>query len=228
MDPTSVGSLANFINTQFHKLDILVNNAGVSGMIVDAEDFTSLNLGYLAEDFTGSNLKNIEIVGAKTDMVKQVVKHTYETDEICLRTNYYGTKQVTQALIPLLLQSHSPRIVNLSSSFGKLKFLSNERAKEEFLEDAREGLLEKKGWPVSLSAYVVSKAALNAYTRILANKLPKISINAVSPGFVKTDMSFNGGEFTVEEGARGPVILALAPDGGPSGLSFYQMELSTF
>ncbi|KAK0582083.1 hypothetical protein LWI29_021379 [Acer saccharum] len=179
-------------------------------------------------------------------MVKQVVKHTYETDELCLRTNYYGTKQVTQALIPLLLQSHSPRIVNLSSSLGQLKFLSNERATEvlrnvddlteekidqvvkEFLEDAKEGLLENKGWPVSFSAYVVSKVALNAYTRILAKKIPKISINAVHPGFVKTDLSFNGGELTVEEGARGPVILALAPDGGPSGLYFYQTELSTF
>ncbi|KAK1574908.1 hypothetical protein Q3G72_000953 [Acer saccharum] len=110
MDPSSISSLANFIKTQFHKLDILVNNAGVSGMIVDAEDFISLNL------------KKNEIFGAKADMVKQVVKHTYETDELCLRTNYYGTKQVTQALIPLLLQSHSPRIVNLSSSLGQLKF----------------------------------------------------------------------------------------------------------
>ncbi|TXG63460.1 hypothetical protein EZV62_010454 [Acer yangbiense] len=234
MDPSSISSLANFIKTQFHKLDILVNNAGVSGMIVDAEDFISLNL------------KKNEIFGAKADMVKQVVKHTYETDELCLRTNYYGTKQVTQALIPLLLQSHSPRIVNLSSSLGQLKFLSNERAIEvlrnvddlteekidqvvkEFLEDAKEGLLENKGWPVSFSAYVVSKAALNTYTRILAKKIPKMSINAVHPGFVKTDLSFNNGEFTVEEGARGPVILALAPDGGPSGLYFYQTELSTF
>ncbi|TXG63494.1 hypothetical protein EZV62_010488 [Acer yangbiense] len=42
MDPSSIGSLANFINTQFHKLDILVNNAGVSGIIADAEAFTSL------------------------------------------------------------------------------------------------------------------------------------------------------------------------------------------
>ncbi|KAK0581455.1 hypothetical protein LWI29_013997 [Acer saccharum] len=179
-------------------------------------------------------------------MVKQVLKHTYESDELCLRTNYYGTKQVTQALIPFLLQSHSPRIVNVSSTLGQLKFLSNERAKEvlrnvddlteekidqvvtEFLEDAKEGLLENKGWPVSLSAYVVSKAALNAYTRILAKKIPKISINAVNPGFVKTDINFNSGEFTIEEGARGPVMLALAPDGEPSGLIFYQTELSTF
>ena len=127
-----------------------------------------------------------------------------------------------------------------------MQFLSNEKAKDvlsnvddrteekidqvvkRFLEDAKEGLLENNGWPVNFSAYVVSKAALNAYTRILAKKIPKISINAVSPGFVKTDLNFNTGELTVEEGARGPVMLALAPDGGPSGLFFDQMELSTF
>lgn len=121
--------------------------------------------------------------------------------------------------------------------------LSNERAKEVlsnvddlseekiddvvkgFLEDAKEGLLETKGWP--LSAYVVSKAVLNAYTRILAKKIPKICINAVSPGFVKTDLNYNSGELTVEEGARGPVMLALAPAGG-SGLFFDQLELSSF
>ncbi|KAK1558312.1 hypothetical protein Q3G72_000968 [Acer saccharum] len=184
MDPSSIGSLANFINTQFHKLDILVNNAGVSGIIADAEAFTSL-----------LNLSINEILGAKADMEKQVLKQTTgETDhEVCLRTNYYGTKQVTQAFIPLLLQSHSPRIVNVSSTLGQLQFLSNEKAKDvlsnvddrteekidqvvkRFLEDAKEGLLENNGWPVNFSAYVVSKAALNAYTRILAKKIPKIS-----------------------------------------------------
>ncbi|KAK0580347.1 hypothetical protein LWI29_000906 [Acer saccharum] len=86
-----------------------------------------------------------------------------------------------------------------------MQFLSNEKAREvlsnvddqteekidqvvkrflAFLEDAKEGLLENNGWPVNFSAYVVSKAALNAYTRILAKKIPKISINAVSPGFL--------------------------------------------
>ncbi|KAK2649428.1 hypothetical protein Ddye_016917 [Dipteronia dyeriana] len=163
-------------------------------------------------------------------MAKQVLKQTYETDEVCLRTNYYGTKQVTQAFIPLLLQSHSPRIVNVSSTLGQLQAEEkiDQVVMKGFLEDAKEGLLENNGWPVTLSAYVVSKAALNAYTRILANKLPKISINAVSPGFVKTDINFNNGELTVEEGAGGPVMLALAPDGGPSGLFFDRTELSTF
>ncbi|KAJ0045420.1 hypothetical protein Pint_03828 [Pistacia integerrima] len=174
------------------------------------------------------------------------MKQTYETAEGCLRTNYYGTKQVTEALIPLLLQSDSTRIVNVSSALGQLKFLSHERANrvlsdidslteekideviKEFLEDAKEDLLETKGWPINSSAYVVSKVAVNSYTRILAKKLPNIIINAVNPGFVKTCLSHNYGQFTVEEGATGPVMLALVPDSRPSGLFYNQIEVLTF
>ncbi|KAK2989070.1 hypothetical protein RJ640_018859 [Escallonia rubra] len=136
----------------------------------------------------------------------------------------------------------------IKAKFGKLDILdvSNEWAKEVlsdadglteeridevvncFLKDVREDLLEAKSWPVNLSAYTVSKAALNAYTRILAKKFPSFCINAVTPGYVKTDMSFNNGRSTVEEGAKGPVMLSLLPDGGPSGLFFRQMEESTF
>ena len=41
-----------------------------------------------------------------------------------------------------------------------------------FLKDAKEDLLEQKGWPNILSAYKVSKAALNAHTRIFGQKVP--------------------------------------------------------
>jgi (+)-neomenthol dehydrogenase len=99
---------------------------------------------------------------------------------------------------------------------------------ERFLEDAKENLIEVKGWPANYSDYSVSKVALNAYTRVLAKKYPNIAINAVSPGFVKTDLNGYTGALTVEEGAKGPVKLALISEGGPSGLFFYRTEVSTF
>ncbi|GKD92397.1 salutaridine reductase-like protein [Tanacetum coccineum] len=99
----------------------------------------------------------------------------------------------------------------------------------EYLNDVKDqDLLEKKGWTSNVSGYIVSKAALNAYTRVLAKTYPSIYANAVSPGFVATDMTYFKGTFTVEEGARGPVRLALLPDGGPSGQYFWQMNDSTF
>ena len=97
-----------------------------------------------------------------------------------------------------------------------------------FLEDMKEDLIETKGWPINYSASIVSKAALNAYTRFLTKKYPNIAINAVCPGFVKTDLNYNTGVLTVEEGAKGPVMLALMPDGGPSGLFFDRTEISTY
>ena len=98
---------------------------------------------------------------------------------------------------------------------------------EGFLEDVKENLIETNGWPLNFSAYFVSKAAL-AYTRILAMKYPRIAINAVHPGSVSTDINYHNGKLPVEEGAKGPVMLALMPEGGPSGLFFDETNVSTF
>ncbi|KAK2978050.1 hypothetical protein RJ640_001012 [Escallonia rubra] len=103
--------------------------------------------------------------------------------------------------------------------------LKGTKLKAPDADDAKEDLLEKEGW-LNLSAYIVSKAALNAYSRILAKKFTAFRVNAVSPGFCKTDLSHNNGQFTAEEGARGPVRMALIPADGPSGKFFYQMEES--
>ena len=98
----------------------------------------------------------------------------------------------------------------------------------KFLRDFKEGSLESKGWPKYLSAYIVSKAAMNAYTRILAKKYPSFCINSVCPGYVKTDITANTGILTVEEGAASPVRLALLPNGSPSGFFYYRSDVASF
>ncbi|KAL8207798.1 hypothetical protein R6Q57_007210 [Mikania cordata] len=233
-DPASIASLANFIDSRFGKLDILVNNAGIASTIVDEESFWSLGLPS-------------EVIDEKAKQVKKTIKQTFEGAQKCLETNYYGAKHVTQALLTLLLKSTSPRLVNISSKLGKLEYVEDESAKKilgdvdglseeivdevvkEYLQDVKdEALMEKKGWSSNVSGYVMSKAALNAYTRVLAKKYPLLCANAVSPGFVASDMTFFKGTFTAQEGARGPVRLALMPDGGPSGQYFWMMQDSTF
>ncbi|KAI4347644.1 hypothetical protein L6164_008436 [Bauhinia variegata] len=79
-----------------------------------------------------------------------------------------------------------------------------------------------------MSAYIVSKAALNAYTRVLAKKYPSFCINAVCPGYIKTDLTYNTGVLTVDEGAEAVVRLALLPHSGPSGLFFSRSEERPF
>jgi len=232
--PASISSLSDFIKTKFGKLDILINNAGNVGSIINAEDPEALKQGYA------------EVIGANAESMETVFKQTFETGSDCIRTNYYGNKLVSKGLIPLLQLSNSARIINVSSTFGQLKWISNENARKEledvdglteekvdkvverFLEDIKENLIQVKGWPANFSAYIVSKAALNAYTRVLAKKYPNIAINAINPGYVKTDINHNTGILTVEEGAKGIVMLALMPEGGPSGLFFDETEVSTF
>ncbi|KAK3021446.1 hypothetical protein RJ639_045635 [Escallonia herrerae] len=209
-----------------------VNNAGIGGAVVDADAFKAQIIDAPA---AGAQMKWNEIV---TD--------TYELAIECLQTNYYGAKIMIEAFIPLLQLSDSPRIVNVSSSMGKLKNISNEWAKgvlsdaeglteeridevlNEFLKDFKEGAIQAKCWPAFFAAYTLSKASMNAYTRILARKYPSFCINCVCPGYVRTDINHNTGILTVEEGAACPVKLALLPDGGPSGGFFVRDEASSF
>lgn len=65
------------------------------------------------------------------------------------------------------------------------------------------------------AAYVISKAATNAYTRILAKKFPKICINSICPGYVKTDLNHNNGVLTVEEGAESLGVVSSAAQRRP-------------
>ncbi|XP_021717522.1 (+)-neomenthol dehydrogenase-like [Chenopodium quinoa] len=229
-DTMSIATLTGFINSKFGKLDILVNNAGTNGIKADFDALKAAGFG---------------TPGAKFNYAEMMTQ-TYELAKDCLETNYYGVKRTTEALLPLLELSDSPRIVNVSSAMGKLKNIPNERIKgvlgdadnlteeqvddllNELLRDFKDGTFKEKGWPSTMAAYIVSKAALNAYTRILAKKYPSIIINCVCPGFVKTDINGNLGHLTVEEGGASPVRLALVPHGSPSGLFFVRNEVSSY
>nr|GMC84839.1 (+)-neomenthol dehydrogenase-like isoform X2 [Ipomoea batatas] len=90
----------------------------------------------------------------------------------------------------------------------------------KFLEDLKNGSSKEKEWPPRMSAYVVSKAAMNAHARITAHKYPSLQVNCVDPGYVKTDINFNTGKITANEGAQNIVRVALQPQDGPSGLFF--------
>lgn len=112
-----------------------------------------------------------------------------------LDTNLLGPWRMCQAFIPLLRSSRHGRIVNVSSEAGSLAEMGG-------------------GTP----AYAVSKAALNALTRILAAELrrDRILVNAVSPGWVATDMGGPGGR-PVRAGAASVLWAVELPDSGPTG-----------
>ena len=72
-------------------------------------------------------------------------------------------------------------------------------------------------------AYDVSKTAVNAWTVHLAYELrdSTIKVNAIHPGYVKTEMNAGEGELEVADGARTSVRLALIDADGPNGGFFY-------
>ena len=119
-------------------------------------------------------------------------------------TNVFGVLAVYQAMLPLLRETPGARIVNVSSGVGSLTTNSD----PTFPYRAIFG-------PV----YPASKTALNALTLAMALELDPegIKVNAVSPGFTKTNLNGYAGTETVEEGAREAVRVALLGRDGPTG-----------
>lgn len=121
--------------------------------------------------------------------------------------NLHGVIRVTQTFLPLLGKSSAPRIVNVSTSVGSLTLQSS------------------PAWPAyhygKYAIYAASKAAMNMYTVHLAYELrdTPFKINAVCPGYTKTDFTnHQGGE--VDAAAQRVVKYALLGNDGPTGKFF--------
>ena len=136
-----------------------------------------------------------------------------------LDTNFFGPLRVTDALAPLVRDGGN--VVMVSSGMGELSIFSSPELRTFFAKTLdREALVAKmrsfvadrRGWPQS--AYGVSKAGLNALTRILARELPRLHVNAVCPGWVKTDMGGDYAERDVETGAKSIVWGAFTTETG--------------
>lgn len=123
-----------------------------------------------------------------------------------VETNVIGVIRVTNALLPLLRHSASPRIVNMSSSVGSL---------------TRQTAPGADTGPIS-AAYAPSKTFLNALTVQYARELrdTNILINAACPGYCATDLNGFRGVRTPEQGAAIAIRLASLPDDGPTGAFF--------
>ncbi|GLJ50152.1 hypothetical protein SUGI_1067080 [Cryptomeria japonica] len=232
-DDTGIHVFEKWMKERYGKLDILVNNAGIMGISIDY-DILKANQADPRQIFSGKTVEGIS--------------ESYEMAKECIDINYYGTKRMAEAFLPLLKRASDAggRIVNVSSRAGVLEFLQNEALRqqlndldnlnevkidtflESFLKDFQEGLLKNNGWPVQFSAYYVSKAAVSAYTRVLARQNPDMYVNCVHPGYVKSEMNFNTGHLSTDEGAEGPAMLALLPPGSPSGQYYNRKERASF
>ena len=179
----SINNLRDYISATYGTIDVLINNAAIF--------------------IRGHENRHL------------VVK-------VHVETNFYGLKNMTEAFLPLL--QPAGQIVNISAGYGKTQYLENPALAERFLkpdltleeimEIGREfeGIgedWEEKGWKLSETwPYVASKVIMNAYSRVLARDLAAqgsgIRVNAVHPGWVRTEMGTDAAELSLEEGCVMP------------------------
>lgn len=111
------------------------------------------------------------------------------------RVNVQAPFELIRLLAPGMVERNYGRIVNVSSGWGSFA----------------DGL-------TGPAAYSITKASLNALTLVLSQELPKsVKVNAVCPGWVKTDMGGMDAPREPRKGAAGIVWAATLDEKGPTG-----------
>ncbi|CAN4086544.1 unnamed protein product [Withania somnifera] len=221
------------LNVAFHQLDI-VDPASIQAFCE-----------WIKETYGGLDIL-INNAGVNFNLGKD---NSVEFAEMVIQVNYFGTKNMIKALIPLMRPSPAgARIVSVTSRLGRLNSkrhgISNATVRKQledvnslseevidnimntFLEQVKDGTWESGGWPHVQTDYSLSKLAVNTYTRLMArifDERPegqKIYINCYCPGLVKTAMTGWAGHVSPEEAADTAVWLALLPDQFVSGKFF--------
>jgi NAD(P)-dependent dehydrogenase (short-subunit alcohol dehydrogenase family) len=129
------------------------------------------------------------------NLTADVMRRTFET-------NVFGMVRVLHAFLPLLRRSTAPAVVNVSSGLASLTRVTTPGTRAY----AYRGV-----------AYPASKAAVNMVTVQYAKAFPDIRINAVEPGYTKTDLNDKTGIQTVEQGTEIIVRMAQVGPDGPTG-----------
>ncbi|MEC3975012.1 SDR family NAD(P)-dependent oxidoreductase [Amycolatopsis sp. H20-H5] len=152
---------------------------------------------FVETNFAGLDVlvNNAGITGITRGQRKELDELTVDDLRAPLETNFVGVFAVTQAMLPMLRKA-SGRVVNLTSTlatFGRVVKEGPQRA--------------------DLLPYLTAKAAANMASVVYAAALREagVTVHAVSPGYIATDMNNFAGTKSVEEGAR--VVVGVATTG---------------
>ena len=170
-----------------------LHNLGLTNTEVILIDITNLETIVLARKTIETKFNHLDILVNNAGILGKVPQPaaTMSVDEIrrIFDTNFFGTIQVTQEFIPLLLKSEEGRIVNVTSGLSSLTLHNDPNWKY---------------YPFKSAGYSVSKTALNAYTVMLAFGLKdtNIKVNVVDPGHTATDFNNYRGDKKPENAAK--------------------------
>jgi NAD(P)-dependent dehydrogenase (short-subunit alcohol dehydrogenase family) len=192
-DNDSIRKLFDSVIARYGKLDVLINNAGVGARHKGQENAVIGGVkNIMATRFHGAwRLARSLAPYLRKAGIGSKVKGAENISLLRVRevmeTNFYGPWRMIQVFLPLLLKSDEGRIINMSSGMGELKSLSGRWA-----------------------AYSLSKSSLNALTIMFANDLKEqgVKVNAMCPGWVRTDMGGPDAPRDVSQGADTAVWLA--------------------
>jgi NAD(P)-dependent dehydrogenase (short-subunit alcohol dehydrogenase family) len=184
---------------------------GLSNVETIQLDITDDEFVKTARTEIGKKIKALDILinnaGIYGGYPQAALDSTIEQFKATYEANVFGVVRVTQAFIDLLKNSSEPRIVNVSSSQGSLTLHSDPSYK----------YYDYKG-----AVYLSSKSAMNMYTVVLAYELrnSNFKVNAVCPGYTKTDFNGHRGPGSVEDAGRRIIKYALIDNDGPTGKFF--------
>lgn len=113
--------------------------------------------------------------------------------ELVFQTNVISVVRVTGAFLPLLEQSPTPAVINVTSGMGSFA-VTHDPARVEST--------------IASPLYTASKAAVTMLTTQYAKAIPGVRFNAADPGYTATDLNRHTGTQTVTEGTDAIVALA--------------------
>ncbi|MDU0372842.1 SDR family oxidoreductase [Hymenobacter endophyticus] len=188
-----------------------LNAAGLTNLEAIQLDVTDPASIRAARTVIGAKTPALDVLvnnaGISGGMEQTALNATPEQFRTVFETNVFGVADVTQAFLDLLEKSAQPRIVNVSSAMASLTLYAD---------------LDNDNFANRYPVYQASKTALNMYTVHLAHALrhTPFKVNAVCPGYTKTDFTGHQGSSTVEEAGQRIVKYALLGPEGPTGKFF--------